>query len=440
MGRTAPTYKLVTWKITDLVRSPLNARIGIETDDATKALAGSIKEAGILQEPAVRDDGTIIYGTRRVYAASLAGLTEIPCKTYPRSLTRIQEHFLRIEENLQRKDLNAIEKARELQSFVAMQPGKGKQKAAAGMLQISETVLTRALGLLELPKVWQDLVANGTADPAHTRCLQAMAKIHEELPAELAQLYTSLQKTRPISMREWEAEATRYLYETAKPVSPEHSKKLLPIFAGHKAALDPRPLDGQLVTFNLALWNQLTAKARAETESTPAPPSPTPGEKLPPLERRRRIAMTWINRRLLSFFKRHPATALKWLPMLEISHPVRHEAIATARGQKDWSLEAVKVIPIVKKVGATSVPTFMADYLRACCDIALRSRLWFVKDFHQAIAIAAAVGLHYAAEFLDDVGEEEQAEIVKLYGKLPDGRRFPPGMDPKSLSIPKVTK
>ncbi len=69
----APTYKLEVWKIADLVRSPLNSRVGIEDDPDTHDLAQSLKAHGLLQEPAVRSDGTIIFGTRRVFAARIAG-------------------------------------------------------------------------------------------------------------------------------------------------------------------------------------------------------------------------------------------------------------------------------------------------------------------------------------------------------------------------------
>lgn len=438
MGRSAPSYTLKTWKIEDLKRSELNARGPfLSTDERLNSLAESIRKRGILQDPAVRSDGTIIYGTRRVFAAGLAGLKEISCKTYAKGLTAIEEHTLRIEENLEREDLNPIEKAKELASFVAMQPGKGKQKTVAGLLGISETAVSRALDLLALPAIWHELVANGTANPAHTRPVALASKVHELLPTELARVYGQLAKSKSMSVKDWEAEVARYLEERTQPVTAEGSRTILPIYANQKAELDIRLVNGHLVAFNLDLWRKLTREAEAKQQKEAEEAGEESEAGLPAMGIRRRIAQGWLNRRIITHLQKHAATAMKWFSLLEIPLPVRAEALFNSQAREDWSLDPMKSIEVIGKIRGNQVSTFMADHLKAACAIALKGNGWFVKDWHQAVAMAAAMGINYAVDFLLDLSDQDKAEIMDAYGQLPALGRYPKGMDPRSLGVPK---
>lgn len=438
MGRTAPSYKLTSWKIDDLVKSPLNARVGIEEDPATIELAASLKEHGMLQDPAVRSDGTIIFGTRRVFAAKLAGWKSINCKTYPKTLSTVAEHTLRIEENLRRKDLNPIERARELRSFVDLQPGKAKQRTAAGLLSLTEAALSRQLDLLELPEAWQALVANGTADPTHTRCVAAAGRLHEKLPAELASRYEQLRTSRTLSVKEWEEETDRMIEDLCRPVTSDTSKAVLPQYAPHRGELDIRQWKGKPVAFNVPLWQQLSYAPDAKSAAGPVEDHDD-GRKPPELWRRQRIALHWFNHRLLSYFHRHPGAAMKWLPLLEMKPSLMQEAISAARGLKEWSSDNAKLIPIIKRVGVAAGATFLSNYLQELARIAIAGRILVVKDFHFAKQLAAAIGIDYAKEFPTSLTEDDQKEIVNVYGSLPQAGKFPRGMDPRSMTITKAT-
>lgn len=430
---TIPAFKLQTWKIADLIRSPLNARVGIEDDPDTQDLAHSIKGSGLLQEPAVRHDGTIIFGTRRVYAAKLAGWKEIPCKTYPKTLTAVQEHFLRIEENLRRKDLNALERAKELQAFVDMMPGKGKQKAAAGILGMSDSGLSRLLSVLDLPGVWQDMIAAGTVEASHTRCILDAAKIHESLPPALAKRYEEVGRSRSMSVREWEIEAAKFIEEQCRPVSKEGSKVISPEYVPHRSELDIRNVAGRPMAFNVELWTKITLKPEKKGPQVPELDEET--TKIPHLGIRQRIALNWFNRRILAYFARHAPHAVKWIPLLDISLPISQQAIAEARALKEWSLDGGKSIPIVRKVPASAGTTFLVEYLRSAAKIALQGGKQFVKDFHQAKAFAEALGINYAEEFPKSLSDEDRKEIFDVYGGLPAEGKFPRGMDPRSMTV-----
>ena len=76
-------------------------------------LAESIRTHGILQPLSVRRVGTgyeLIAGERRLRAAQMAGLTEIPCIVM--TMDDKESSMAALIENLQRQDLDFIEEAR----------------------------------------------------------------------------------------------------------------------------------------------------------------------------------------------------------------------------------------------------------------------------------------------------------------------------------------
>src|SRR5262245_28356191 len=79
---------------------------------ALEELAGSIRQVGILQPILVRKSGRgyeLIAGERRLRAAKLAGLKDIPVVVRP--TTDLEQLEIALVENLQRQDLNPIEEA-----------------------------------------------------------------------------------------------------------------------------------------------------------------------------------------------------------------------------------------------------------------------------------------------------------------------------------------
>ncbi|HEY4768173.1 MAG TPA: ParB/RepB/Spo0J family partition protein [Candidatus Limnocylindria bacterium] len=154
-------------------RSPVQPR-GQFDDDGIAELAASIATHGILQPIIVRvtADGRyeLIAGERRLRAARLAGLTEIPATVRESDGTGPLE--LALVENLQRTDLNAMEEAaayRELidrfgltHEDVARQVGK------------SRVAVSNALRLLDLAPDTRDAIADGRISEGHGRALAAL--------------------------------------------------------------------------------------------------------------------------------------------------------------------------------------------------------------------------------------------------------------------------
>ena len=97
-------------KIINITPNPFQPRIDFEKNSLLE-LSHSIKEHGIIQPITVRkmgrDNFQIISGERRFQAAKIAQIAEIPC--YIRIADDKEMLEMAIVENIQRKDLNAIE-------------------------------------------------------------------------------------------------------------------------------------------------------------------------------------------------------------------------------------------------------------------------------------------------------------------------------------------
>ena len=98
--------------------NPMQPRKHFDTG-GLQELAGSIRQYGVLQPLTVRKAGgayELVAGERRLRAARLAGLTEVPCL-----LADVDEEasgMLALVENLQRRDLDYIEEAEGLQKLM----------------------------------------------------------------------------------------------------------------------------------------------------------------------------------------------------------------------------------------------------------------------------------------------------------------------------------
>ncbi len=156
-------------------------------DGALGELTDSIRAHGVLQPVVVRraEDGAfeLIAGERRVRAARAAGLAAIPALV--RSASDQELQTLALVENLQREDLNAIEKARALQAM--MRNFDWTQEDVARRVGKARTTIANLLRLLELPDEILGMVEDGTLSGAHARAvLQAKGTERRLVLARLA--------------------------------------------------------------------------------------------------------------------------------------------------------------------------------------------------------------------------------------------------------------
>jgi ParB family chromosome partitioning protein len=136
-------------------------------------LRESIREYGVLQPIVVRtnpDGFQLIAGERRLRAAREAGLTEIPVTVVDFTDQQVNEAAL--VENIQRADLNAIEKAQGFKDY--LERFGMTQEQLAERLGIDRTSISNLLGLLNLPVEVQDYVRTGQLTLGHAKILKGL--------------------------------------------------------------------------------------------------------------------------------------------------------------------------------------------------------------------------------------------------------------------------
>ena len=139
-------------------------------DAEIASLAESLKEHDMLQPVLVRCVGgryQLISGERRLRAAIQAGWTTIPARVRDADDRLVAE--LAIVENLQRKDLNPIEKALSFKRYLD-QHGCS-QEDLASRLKIDRSTIANLMRLLELPTPVVDAVRHGQLTAGHARAL-----------------------------------------------------------------------------------------------------------------------------------------------------------------------------------------------------------------------------------------------------------------------------
>ena len=139
-------------------------------EKALKELAVSIKEHGVIQPIIVRNTNgkyEIIAGERRYKASALAGLTKIPAII--RNLDDKESSKVALLENLQRKNLNAIEEARTYQKILEID--QMTQEELAKTMGKSQSAVANKIRLLSLPDEVQDALLKEKISERHARAL-----------------------------------------------------------------------------------------------------------------------------------------------------------------------------------------------------------------------------------------------------------------------------
>lgn len=133
-------------------------------------LVESIKAVGVLQPILVRRRGEwheMIAGERRLRAAKMAGLRTVP--VIERETTDDEMLALALVENLQREDLNPIEKAKGFKRLI--EQSDLTQEDAAKRIGKDRSTIANFIRLLELPESVQHVVSRGTITMGHARAL-----------------------------------------------------------------------------------------------------------------------------------------------------------------------------------------------------------------------------------------------------------------------------
>lgn len=165
-------YRQLELDVETLQPNPLQAR-GLINPDSLSELIRSIKEHGIL-EPIVAAQTPagyqIIAGERRWRAAKAAGLRKVPVVVKETSTQGMLE--LAVVENVQREDLNPIERAQAFQRLV--EEFSLTVTEIAQRVSKSESYVSNAIRLLGLPDAIKDGLMSGAISEGHARAIAGL--------------------------------------------------------------------------------------------------------------------------------------------------------------------------------------------------------------------------------------------------------------------------
>jgi ParB family transcriptional regulator, chromosome partitioning protein len=169
----------LTINVHEIDRNPFQPRRDFDEQEIA-ALADSLREHGLIQPILVRHvEGRyqLIAGERRLRAAVKAGWTEVPVQVREADDRQVAE--LAIVENLQRKDLNPLEKAASFEQYLARY--QCTQEELAGRLHIDRSTIANLIRLLELPAAVQDAIRGGAVSQGHARALLPLGDEREQI-------------------------------------------------------------------------------------------------------------------------------------------------------------------------------------------------------------------------------------------------------------------
>ncbi len=242
----------------------LNPRLDINIERLNE-LADSIKQIGLLEPIIIRpinNEYEVVVGERRYRASQQAGLQKVPAII--RNFTDEQVIELNLIENIQREDLNAIEKGNCCKQLLEQYPEKfPSQKVIGEKIGVSTDTINNWLKLTEAPKEIQKMIT-------------PPEKVG--VPRELGKLdySTALTITRQIK------EPTRQI-ELAREIAsrPVHGRKARQVIA--KAGKQPeRPIEEIMqeiieepceITFTAADKTPILKGLKTQTTRTTSPDS-----------------------------------------------------------------------------------------------------------------------------------------------------------------------
>jgi ParB family chromosome partitioning protein len=222
----AATTSLFRIPTASIQANPLQPRTVFQ-EDRLAELAQSIRENGIIQPLVVRKAGNayqLIAGERRLRAAKLANLAEVPVVVQDFADDRLME--VTLIENIQREDLNPIEVAHAFERLAKEHHLSHEQ--IAQRTGKDRSTITNMLRLLRLPEQVQVLLAEQRLSMGHARALLG-------LPGEDQQTELAMKTTRDgLSVRQVEKLVQKL---TAPPEEKEEPAEAAKVDPNVKAAI-----------------------------------------------------------------------------------------------------------------------------------------------------------------------------------------------------------
>lgn len=224
-----------------------------------QSLADSIRQYGVLQALVVtrkevpKEDGgmsveyELIAGERRLRASKIAGLSQVP------ALIKVgdeENDLLKLElaiiENIQREDLNPVDRARAFQRLI--EEFKFTHTDIGKKVGKSREYVSNSIRLLALPKDILDALSQGRISEGHARPLMMLG----DRPEEQTTLFKEIM-FKKLTVREAEAIGRRIAYDkirkkgvTLDPETQELEEKLMETL-GTRVSIEKRENGGKIL-------------------------------------------------------------------------------------------------------------------------------------------------------------------------------------------------
>jgi ParB family transcriptional regulator, chromosome partitioning protein len=293
-------YDSVYWvEVEKIVPNPYQPRKEFN-EDALKALAESIRQYGVLQPLVVtrkdveRADGglgseyELIAGERRLRASRLIGLKTVPVVIRQEVADDRTKLELALIENLQREDLNAIDRAKSLKQLVD-EFGLTHIEVAAKVGRSREFV-SNSIRMLQLPEAIQNAVVAKELTEGHARALLMLSDRPQEQETLFKEIVLKKTTVRHVEQMVRRIAQDKIRKHDKTPELMEIEKSLTETL-GTRVLIENRPNGGRvLIEFfspedlsNIvaALAAEAGAKAAA-AESSPESAPPTSDTAEPP--------------------------------------------------------------------------------------------------------------------------------------------------------------
>ena len=208
-GSESPGRSIVELNIEDIFPNPFQPRKNFDKDKI-RELAGSIREAGMIQPVVVykrEEKYYLLVGERRWRAAQVLKWEKIPAIIKELTIDEIMIGTL--IENIQREDLNAIEIAEGIETL--KKKNDLTQEEASEKLGMNRTTLTNYLRLLKLPDVIKNGIIYGKISAGHARSLLSL-KCDEDMRVVFFRIIK-----KGLSVRQTEGVVKNFYKEEKKP-------------------------------------------------------------------------------------------------------------------------------------------------------------------------------------------------------------------------------
>ena len=206
--------------VEDIIPNRFQPRLSFD-DTSLNDLALSIKQHGIIQPLVLRrknDKYEIIAGERRFKAAKLAGLASVPAVIS--NLDDNASAEVAIVENIQRKDLTAIEEAKSFQAL--LDKGYMTQDELARKMGLSQSAISNKLRLLTLDESVQEAILSEKISERHARTLLKVPS-HEKQKELLNKIINERLTVKQLEdeIKNMELTSNNEINVTSKPIAPK---------------------------------------------------------------------------------------------------------------------------------------------------------------------------------------------------------------------------